>query len=182
MQGRTSRLCSTLLPPPRPMRHRCPRRRDRAGSRCLTRDRVSLLPLTSGTVSAIVTVAPDHWNAVLADLAPGNEQLEVCSFRGAPPGGRSHGVDLLTRNSPEEALRQARRRVLIPASSRTGSGDPGRSGRRRHSSAPHSTRRADHPDDAIGRTQVGPTAQCSRRVIVLGHSMLSAHQGGRQWG
>jgi AcrR family transcriptional regulator len=68
-------------------------------------------PTREALSRAIIDAALDHWDEVVAELAPGPGQLE--DLFGAwvrMQQDRSHGVDLLTRSAPKEDLRRARRR------------------------------------------------------------------------
>jgi AcrR family transcriptional regulator len=68
-------------------------------------------PTREALSQAIVDAALDHWDEVVADLAPGPGQLEELFDAWVRiQQDRSHGVDLLTRSAPEEDLRRARRR------------------------------------------------------------------------
>jgi AcrR family transcriptional regulator len=68
-------------------------------------------PTREALSRAIIDAALDHWDEVVADLAPGPGQLEeLFDAWVRMQQDRSHGVDLLTRSAPEEDLRRARRR------------------------------------------------------------------------
>ena len=68
-------------------------------------------PTREALSSAIIDAALDHWDAVIAGLAPGREQFEQLFQAWVNKQlDRSHGVDLLTRCAPEQDLRRARRR------------------------------------------------------------------------
>jgi len=68
-------------------------------------------PTREALSRAIVNAALDHWDAVLAELPPGRGQFEELFLAWVRmQQDRSHGVDLLTRSAPQEALRQGRRR------------------------------------------------------------------------
>ena len=69
-------------------------------------------PTREALARAIIDAALDRWNEVVAEIAPGPEQLE--ELFGAwvrLQQDRSHGVDLLARIAPEEDLRRARRHI-----------------------------------------------------------------------
>jgi AcrR family transcriptional regulator len=68
-------------------------------------------PTREALSRAIVDAALDHWDQVVAELAPGPGQLEGLFHAWVrKQQDRSHGVDLLTHSAPEEDLRRARRR------------------------------------------------------------------------
>ena len=68
-------------------------------------------PTREALSGAIVNAALDHWDTVVAALAPGHGQFqELFDAWVRMQQDRSHGVDLLTRSAPEEHLRRARRR------------------------------------------------------------------------
>ncbi len=68
-------------------------------------------PTREALSRAIVEAALDHWDAVLADLTPGPGRFEELFHAWVRiQQDRSHGVDLLARSAPADALRQARRR------------------------------------------------------------------------
>jgi AcrR family transcriptional regulator len=71
-------------------------------------------PTREALSAAIVDGALDHWDAVVADLAPGPAQFEeLFDAWVRMQQDRSHGVDLLTRSAPEAHLRRARRRFEV---------------------------------------------------------------------
>ena len=68
-------------------------------------------PTRAALSRAIVDAALDHWDAVVAELAPGPGHFqELFDAWVRMQQDKSHGVDLLTRTAPEEHLRGARRR------------------------------------------------------------------------
>jgi AcrR family transcriptional regulator len=69
-------------------------------------------PTREALSRAIIDATFDHWDEVVAELAPGPEQLdELFHAWVREQQDRSHGVHLLTRNASAEDLRRARRRL-----------------------------------------------------------------------
>ena len=69
-------------------------------------------PTRDALSRAIIDAALDHWDEVVAGLAPGPGQLEeLFDAWVRKQQDQSRGVDLLTRSAPEEDLRRARRRI-----------------------------------------------------------------------
>ena len=68
-------------------------------------------PTREALSRAIIDAALDHWDEVVAGLAPGPGLLEeLFDAWVRKQQDQSRGVDLLTRSAPEEDLRRARRR------------------------------------------------------------------------
>ncbi len=69
-------------------------------------------PTREALSRAVIDGALDRWDAVVAEIPPGPDQLaRLFDAWVVKQQDKSHGVDLLTRFAPVEDLRRARRRL-----------------------------------------------------------------------